>query len=176
MRGIDGVSYQWSTGGRSLKVFVTAFSTSFSCGSLDRPASKNYSDPMLRTVVAAIFLLCMAAPAWASEPESFDRGQPFEQALTSSLLRSLLDQALDRLEDHVEISGNLNPDETKSDRGKHLRFRFYPEGKSKSDEHFTAEGWFRSSPESGQHDWHFKFKRPEDRPQKSSSPQFDAPL
>lgn len=148
---------------------------SFSCASLDQAASKDYSDLMLRTVAAAIFLMCMASPLWASEPESFDPDQPFEQALTSSLLRSLLNQALDRLEDHVEIFGNLNSDETKGDRGKHLWFKFYPEGKSKSDQHFAAEGWFRSSPESGQHDWHFKFKRPEDRPRKSP-PQFEAPL
>ncbi|MDH4078547.1 MAG: hypothetical protein OEU68_01875 [Nitrospira sp.] len=130
---------------------------------------------MLRTVVAAIFLMCMVAPVWASEPESFDPDQPFEQALNMNLLRSLFDQALDRLEDHVEISGNLNPNEANGDEGKHLRFKFYPEGKSKSDEHFAAEGWFHSSPESGQHDWHFKFKRPEDRRQKSP-PQLKAPL
>lgn len=131
---------------------------------------------MLRAVVAVIFMMCMASPLWANETESFDPDQPFKQALTNSLLRSLLNQALDRLEDHVEISSDLNQDDTKGNRGKHLRFKFYPEGKSKSDQHFAAEGWFHSSPESGQHEWLFKFKRPEDRPQKSPSPQFETPL
>lgn len=131
---------------------------------------------MLQTMVAAIFMMCMASPLWANETESFDPNQPFEQALTGGLLRSLLNQALDRLADHVEISTDLNQDETKGDRGKYLRFKFYPEGKSKSDQHFSTEGWFHSSPESGQHDWHFKFKRSEDRLQKFPSSQFETPL
>lgn len=120
--------------------------------------------------------MCLAAPVWATEEESFDPDQPFEQALNTSLLRSLLNQALDNLEDHVEISGNLHSDETKDDGGKHLRFKFYPEGKSKSDQHFMAEGWFRSFPESGKYDWRFQFKQPEDRSKKYPSPQLERPL
>ncbi len=131
---------------------------------------------MIPVVVAAFWLVSWVAPVQATQADTFDPDQPFEQALTSGLLRSLLNQALDRLEDHVEISGNLNQDETKGDRGKHLRFKFYPEGKSKSDQHFAAEGWFHASPESGQHEWHFKFKRLEDRQQKSPSPQSETPL
>ena len=124
---------------------------------------------MLRMTATVLFLMCLTVPAWADGKESFDPDQPFDQALTTSVLRSLLNQALDKFDDHVEFSGNLNSDETKGDRGKHLRFKFYPEGKSKSDQHFAAEGWFRSSPKSGQHDWHFKFTQPHDRSEKSSS-------
>ena len=131
---------------------------------------------MMRIAITGFFLICLTSPGWATEVERFDPDQPFDQALAKNVLRSLLNQALDRLEDHVEISGNLSTDETKGDQGKHLQFKFYPEGKSKSDQHFAAEGWFRSSPESGQHNWQFKFKRPEDRSTKSPSPQFEAPL
>jgi len=113
--------------------------------------------------------MSLAAPAWATEAESFNPDQPFEQAMTAGVLRSLLNQALDRFEDHVEISGNLHSDDTKGDRGKRLQFKFYPEGKSKSDQHFSAEGWFRSLPESGQYDWRFQFRQPEDRSKKLSS-------
>ncbi|BFU90959.1 MAG: hypothetical protein NTAFB01_21460 [Nitrospira sp.] len=120
--------------------------------------------------------MCLAAPAWATEAESFDPDEPFNQALTASALRSLLNQALDRLEDHVEISGNFNSDETKGDRGKHLRFKFFPEGKSKSDQHFTAEGWFGSSPESGRYDWRFQFRQPDDRSKQHPAPQIESPL
>lgn len=130
---------------------------------------------MTRTMVAAFFLMCLAVPVWASEPESFDSDQPFQQALTTSLLRSLLNQALDRLEDHVEMSGNLKPDGTNGDQRRHFRLKFYPEGKSKSDQHFAAEGWFHFSPEAGQQDWHFKFKLPEGHSKKSPM-QFEAPL
>jgi hypothetical protein len=119
--------------------------------------------------------MCTAVPLWAAEAEQFNPDQPFEQALTTNLLRSLLNQALDRLEDHVEISGSLNPDISKSDKRGHWRFKLYPEGKSKSDQHFSAEGWFHDSPEVGQQDWHFRFKLPEDHSKKSSLP-FATPL
>ncbi|MBX3329433.1 MAG: hypothetical protein KF722_03450 [Nitrospira sp.] len=130
---------------------------------------------MVRLCATALFVMCLAAPVWATEAESFDPDQPFDQALTTSVLRSLLNQALDKLEDHVEITGNLSSDALKDDEAKHLRFKFYPEGKSQSDQHLTAEGWFRFSPEAGQHDWHFKFELPKDHPKKLP-PQFEAPL
>jgi hypothetical protein len=142
---------------------------------LDQNLLEYYSAPMIRFVAATFFLLCVTGPVWATEAESFDPDQPFEQALTTSMLRSLLNQALDKLEDHVEITGNLNADALKDDESKHLRLKFYPEGKSKSDEHLTAEGWFRFSPEAGQHDWHFKFELPKDH-SKKLPPQFESPL
>ncbi len=134
-----------------------------------------YSTPMTRFIAATFFLLCVAAPVWATEAEQFNPDQPFEQALSMSLFRSLLNQALDKLEDHVEITGNLKSDALKDDEGEHFRFKFYPEGKSKSDQHLTAEGWFHSSPDTGQRDWHFRFKLPEDRPKKPPL-QFKSPL
>ena len=141
---------------------------------LDHVMSRDYSPPMVRTCATALFVMCLAAPVWATEEESFDPDQPFKQALAKNFLSSLLNQALDKLEDHVEITGNLNADALKDDEGKHLRFKFYPEGKSKSDQHLTAEGWFYFSPEVGQRDWHFRFKLPDDR--STRFPQFEAPL
>jgi hypothetical protein len=130
---------------------------------------------MSRTVAAVLVLICTTAPLCAAEREPFNPDQPFKQALSTTLLRSLLNQALDKLEDHVEITGNLNADALRDDEGRHFRFKFYPEGKSKSDQHLTAEGWFRFSPETGQPDWHFKFELPKDHPKKLP-PQFEAPL
>ena len=127
----------------------------------------------MKILITALFVMCLAAPVWATEADSFDPDQPFNQAMTTSVLRSLLNQALDKLEDHVEITGNLNSDVPKD---RHFRFKFYPEGKSKSDQHFMAEGSFRSSPESAQHDWQFKLKLPEDRLKNPPFPQFEAPL
>ena len=66
-------------------------------------------------------------------------------------------------------------DETESDRRGHLRFKFYPAGKSKSDQHAAAKAWFWFSPETGQHDWLFKLKLPEDFP-KHYPLQFETPL
>lgn len=128
-------------------------------------------------LIAALCLVYWVTPVSVTQADTFDPDQPFERALSTILLRSLLNQALDRLEDHVEISSNLSANDTKSDRSRHLRFKFYPEGKSKSRQHLSAEGWLRSAPESGQLDWHFRFKLPEER-SKQLPPQspFDAPL
>ena len=130
---------------------------------------------MKRVLLAAFSLMCVVTPVWAAQADSFDPDQPFEQALSTSLLRSLLNQAMDRLEDHVEVSGSLGSGDAKADRSRHLRFKFYPEGKSKSRQHLSAEGWLRSTPESRQLDWHFRFKLPEER-SKQLPPPLEAPL
>jgi hypothetical protein len=131
---------------------------------------------MFRTAAAVLVLLCTTAPVWAVEPEPFDPDQPFRRVLTTSLLRSLLDEALDRLEDHIEIRGNMDSaDDGKGDHRGYFQLRFYPEGRSQSDEHLTAEGWVHSWPEAGQQDWHLRFRLPTDRPRTSPLP-FEDPL
>jgi hypothetical protein len=129
---------------------------------------------MVRAVAIVFFLMVTAGPVWAAGAEPFDPDAPFQQGLTTSLLRSLLNQALDGLEDHIEIMGTLDSDDGKGDRQGRLQLKFYPEGKSKSDEHVAAEGWFRVAPDGGQQDWHFRFTLPEDR--KHSPLQFEEPL
>ena len=130
---------------------------------------------MKRTIAWAFFVLLMASPVWAGGLEQFDPDQPFEQALTANLLRSFLNQAIDMLEDHLEISGNLSPDEKQSDRRGNFKLKFYPEGKSKSDESLSAEGWFDFSPDSNQQDFFFRFTLPKD-PSKNPVHQFEGTL
>ena len=88
-----------------------------------------------------------AQPAWAAGPE-FDPDQPF------------LGQALAALDDHLEMSGAVDPNALQGDKKQALRFKFYPNGKSKSDEHITAEGWFGPSTDSSQDEFHFRFAVP----------------
>ncbi|HEX6825288.1 MAG TPA: hypothetical protein VF077_03145 [Nitrospiraceae bacterium] len=125
---------------------------------------------MIRAIVVGFFLMFMAAPLWAAEAEPFNPEAPFQQGLSTGLLRSLLNQALDQLEDHIEIMGKLDPDDVKGNRQGRLQFKFYPEGKSKSDEHVGAESWFRVAPDHTLRDFYFRFKHPEDS-LKHSSPQ-----
>ena len=124
---------------------------------------------MLRIILIGLFVAVLASPTWAGEPESFDLDQPFTEALSQRLLKSLLSQALETLDEHVEISGNLDQDSSRSDRTQRLRFKFYPEGKSKSREHITAEGWFGPSRDSRQQEFHFRFALPKS----STEPSFD---
>jgi len=129
---------------------------------------------MIRAIVVGFFLMFMAAPVWAAEVEPFNPEAPFQQGLSTSLLRSLLNEALDKFEDHVEFMGKLDSGDVKGDQKGRLQFKFYPEGKSKSDQHLGAEGWFHATPDGGQQDWHFKFTLPKDR--KHAPLQFQEPL
>lgn len=115
-------------------------------------------------------IMIMAIPAWGGESEEFDPDQPFREAVTKDLLRSWLNQALDMLDDHLEITGSVAPDEAGGDRSSHLRFKFYPDGKSKSEDSITAEGWVDRSPDGHQQDLHFRFKFPDPSSQKALQP------
>jgi len=122
----------------------------------------------MRNVVTVAFFFLLTTPlAWAGEAAPFDPDQPFQQGFSTSILRSMLNQALDQLEDHLDITTQLAPDDANGDRRGHLRFKFYPEGKSKSDEHVTAEGSFRLSPDETLRDFSFSFKNPEKRAKQS---------
>ena len=129
---------------------------------------------MVWAIAVGFFLICTAGPVGAAEVEPFNPDAPFQQELTPHLLRSLLNHAFDRLEDHIELMGKLDSGDVKGDRQGRVQFKFYPEGKSKSDQHLAAESWFHVSPEGGQHDWHFRFSLPKDR--KNSPLQLDEPL
>ncbi|HEU4683568.1 MAG TPA: hypothetical protein VFS39_03595 [Nitrospira sp.] len=110
----------------------------------------------------AVLLIIMvsAMPAWAGG-ESFDPDQPFRQGLTRHFLESLLNHAAEAIEDHLEISGSLHHgDKNAPGSLGALGFRFYPEGKSKSDRHFSAEGWFGRSPDSKEQELHLRFSLP----------------
>ena len=43
---------------------------------------------------------------------------------------------------------------------KNLKFKFYPNGKSKFDDHIAAEGWIAPSQDSLQEEFHFLFTIP----------------
>lgn len=125
---------------------------------------------MRRTLALTLIILMLAVPVWAGGGEQFDPDQPFEQALTTNVLRSLLNQAMDVLEDHLEISGNLNPGEKQGERRGDFTLKLYPEGKSQSDRHLSAEGGFDSSPDSNQQAFFFRFQLPKESSKKSLQP------
>jgi len=111
----------------------------------------------------ALTLVVWTGTALAQAP-SFDPDQPFDQAFSSQMLRTLLNKALDILDDHFEVAGGLSHADSKNDQSGRLQLKIYPKGKSHSDEHLKAEGSFRFSPGSGQHDLHFRFHPPQESP------------
>jgi hypothetical protein len=115
---------------------------------------------MVPGTLISIFL--MSAGTALAEAPSFDPDQPFRQSFSSQMLRTLLNQALDILDDHLEVAGDVSGSDSTTDQTGRLQLKIYPKGKSQSKEHLNAEGWFRFAPDSGQHDFHFRFQEPRD--------------
>jgi hypothetical protein len=118
----------------------------------------------MKIIGTGILFLLLGAPAWAGETRlSSDEGifnfdLPFEQALNNHVLRSLLNQAIDALEDHIELNGKLRSGDDSGNREGRLELRLYPKGKSHSDEHVAAEGLFRFSPDADNAELNLRFK------------------
>jgi hypothetical protein len=115
----------------------------------------------MKCLAGAVLILIMVLgvqPVRAGTPE-FDPEQPFK-GMGQQLLESFLGQALQALDDHFEMSGSLDPKALQGDEKKSLRFKFYPNGRSKSKEHITAEGWFGPSTDAQQEEFHFRFTVP----------------
>ena len=118
-----------------------------------------YIVPMKLLTIAGLLMALVASPAWAGESGTFDPDQPFK-ALGKRFLDSAFDQILEALDDHFELSGTFDTDSTQSDPKRNLKFKFYPNGKSKSEDHITAEGWFGPSQDSLTEEFHFLFTIP----------------
>jgi len=110
---------------------------------------------------ALLATVLVAAPVWAGDSETFDPEQPFNALHGRLLLESLAGHALDLLRDHLEISTDApSVDDGKGGR-QSLRFKFFPDGKSRSDEYFAAEGWLGPSPDALRQELHFRFSLPD---------------
>jgi len=129
---------------------------------------------MLRYVLIAILTL-PALSAWAEERaqlswhDELNFEEPFEQAIGISALRSLLNQALNVIENHIELNGSMQPNDQTGEKQGRFQLKLYPYGKSQSDEHISAELRFRSSPD----DQHFSFDLK--HPEESLSPPLTSP-
>ena len=81
-----------------------------------------------------------AAPGdTAQTPDSIESFDP----PTPDALRSLYNQALGALQEYIEGE---------------FRLKVFPQGKSRSQEHLSAEGSFRLSPDHGQQEFSLRFK------------------
>ena len=129
------------------------------CGSLTVFDSGYTLFSMKLLIVGALLMVLAASPAWAGESGTFDPDQPFK-ALGQRFLDSVFDQVLEALDDHFELSGTFDTDSAQSDRKNNLKFKFYPNGKSKSEDHIAAEGWFGPSQDSLKEEFHFLFTIP----------------
>ena len=96
-----------------------------------------------------------AAPGdTAQTPDSIESFDP----PTPDALRSLYNQALAALQEYIEIDGSLPQDGETQAREGEFRLKVFPQGKSRSQEHLSAEGSFRLSPDPGQQEFSLRFK------------------
>ncbi len=126
---------------------------------------------MLRYALSIILVL-LACPVWGGErvhpiADELNFDEPFEQAAAKSVLRSLLNQALGMIENYIELKGDLQAKEASGEQRGRFEFRLYPQGKSQSDDHISAELRFRSSPHD-QH-WSLDLKNPKESSKNSPS-------
>jgi hypothetical protein len=128
----------------------------------------------MKPLLTGLILMLLAVPVAAgetrlsSDDDTLNFDLPFEQAINKQVLRSLLNQAIEAVEDHLELKGKWRHGNQAGDREGRFELRLYPRGKSRSDEHVGAEGSFRFSPEAGNHELSLRFK--------SSKPSSHAPI
>ena len=112
-----------------------------------------------------VTLLCTAPllPAVQSQTAPGDTAQTPDSIESFDLptpdgLRSLYNQALAALQEYIEIDGSLPQDGETQARVGEFRLKVFPQGKSRSQEHLSAEGSFRLSPDPGQQEFSLRFK------------------
>ena len=129
---------------------------------------------VMKTLLVASVTFFLAMPAWAgnvrASTDDFDVEQPFDEVIGKQFLRSLLNQALDAIEDHIELRGKLRHGEQNGGESGRFELRLYPQGKSRSDEHVGAEGSFRFSPDDDDNELTLRFKSSKDTRRTAQSP------
>ncbi len=110
------------------------------------------------------FILFITTPLMAAEQSGHQGGHlghlstngPIDKPEADDLLHGLFDQALATIQEYVEVEGHLSSPESR--RTGEFRLKLFPQGKSHSPEHLTAEGSFQLSPDSDQHEFTLRFK------------------
>ncbi len=133
----------------------------FSHRSLDCCSTGRYTDAMIGLIFTALLLLATPS-AWAEDRFAFDSqlervtSDLFGKTAPDTMLRGLVDQALATIRDYVEVEGSLSSEAAPA--AGEFRLKLFPQGKSRSQEHVTAEGSFNLTPEADQQELILRFK------------------
>ncbi len=115
--------------------------------------------------LAAPMLLTAEVPAaQAAERQDKQASEFFDQVVPKGLLRDLYNQALSTVQEYVELEGSLPGEGQSRHQAGEFRLKLFPQGKSRSREHVTAEGSFRLSPDADQREFTLRFKSTRDSP------------
>lgn len=118
---------------------------------------------MTRWLMVTLLCTVPLLPAVQSQAAPGDTAQTPDSIESFDLptpdgLRSLYNQALAALQEYIEIDGSLPQDGETQAREGEFRLKVFPQGKSRSQEHLSAEGSFRLSPDPGQQEFSLRFK------------------
>ncbi len=118
----------------------------------------------------------MATDGYAAPAEDQSRPAPnesFEQIIPTWLLRGLYSQALTTLQEYIEVDGTLPQEGPSRPQSGGFRLKLFPQGKSRSQEHLSAEGSFRFLPETNQQEFTLRFKSSKNPPHPLLTPNDD---
>ena len=94
----------------------------------------------------------------AAERQDQQAIELFNHVIPQDLLRNLYSQALSTLQEYIEVEGNLPGEGSSQQQAGEFRLKLFPHGKSRSQEHLSAEGSFRLSPDADQQEFSLRFK------------------
>ena len=132
---------------------------------------------MLGFVLTTLLLTATPSSASAGDPmpvEDLRRSiedEGSDKTIPGSLLRGLFDQALATIQEFVEVEGTLPSNEPK--RAGEFRLKLFPQGKSRSQDHLSAEGSFRLAPDADQQEFTLRFKSSKDPQRQIPTPNDD---
>ncbi|MGC3972830.1 MAG: hypothetical protein QM771_00400 [Nitrospira sp.] len=115
-------------------------------------------------LAASILVTTQVHVAAAADGQGPHVSELFDQVVPKQMFRDLYNQALSTLQDYIELEGNLPSADSSQQRGGEFRFKLFPRGKSRSQEHLSAEGSFRLSPEADQPEFTLRFKSSKNAP------------
>ncbi len=115
-------------------------------------------------VVAATSV--QAAESGSGNPPSDSGTYRFDLNSGLSALKGLLSMADLYLNEYFDVDGQVHPGTPEDKSWGKLHFKFYPKGRSHSEDGVDADTWFKS--DNGEFSFHFKLKDPQQDPSESS--------
>lgn len=124
------------------------------------------------TFLAALILpMAESAVAAAADDHVPEASESYERIIPNGFFRDLYSQALSSLHEYIELEGNLPGTGSSTPQAGEFRLKLFPQGKSRSREHLSAEGSYHLAPDSGQREFTLRFKSSNNPP--SSLPNDD---
>ena len=106
----------------------------------------------------SILLVAKMHVAAAAESQGPQASELFDHVIPKDVLRHLYNQALSTFQEYIEVEGTLPGESSSQQQTGGFRLKLFPQGKSRSPEHVSAEGSFRLSPDADPKEFTLRFK------------------